>query len=139
VDLGKRLLKIDPTVRARLIEAIELHGHLGPFLVLGMRMGLLAERLLGERAKACEVELPDNKPHLCALDGIRAVIDEDRVVLRDGDGIAATFHGENGKKITLAVKNNVIGRYVNEPFERCEENAFKILSRDDAEILDQVV
>lgn len=28
-------------------RAVEFHGHLGPFLVLGLRMGLMARRMLG--------------------------------------------------------------------------------------------
>lgn len=30
-------------------EAVRFHGHLGPFLVLGLRVSLRAEKTLGEK------------------------------------------------------------------------------------------
>lgn len=139
MNLTERLLTIDSTVKARLIEAIEIHGHLGPFLVLGMRMGLLAEKLFGGRVRFYEVYLPDKKPYLCACDGIRAIVGENPVITQKSDGISATFHDSKNRKIVLAIKGRIIEKYAKEPFSRCEENAFEVLSKEDEEILDQVV
>lgn len=55
-------------------KAVEFHGHLGPFLVLGVRMGLLAKKELfplgDEGMKA--VAKTGNVPSLsCLLDGIQ--------------------------------------------------------------------
>jgi len=37
-------------------KVVKIHGHLGPFLVLGLKMSLLARKLLGEKPERCEVE-----------------------------------------------------------------------------------
>jgi formylmethanofuran dehydrogenase subunit E len=54
-------------------DAVRLHGNLGPFLVLGLKMSLRAEKILGEKPEKCEVETINSKPFLCVLDGIKAV------------------------------------------------------------------
>ncbi len=55
-------------------RAIEFHGHLGPFLVLGIRMGLLALRELSSSGyEGIEALVKTgNTPSLsCLLDGIQ--------------------------------------------------------------------
>ena len=58
-------------------NAEKLHGHLGPFLVIGVRMGSLAKRILN--ANTWEVNelrvtarLPLLTPFSCIIDGIQA-------------------------------------------------------------------
>lgn len=112
-------------------NAVKIHGHLGPFLVLGVKMCLLAERLLGGKVQRCEIEVIDRKPYLCTVDGVKAVMNDDAVTMRKGTGITATFKDAKNRAITLAVKSSVQENYANEPWERCEDNAFKVLSEDD--------
>jgi formylmethanofuran dehydrogenase subunit E len=63
---------------ALLIEnAAKLHGHLGPFLVIGVRMGELAKRQLQVDDKtSCRLEAniktPLCTPFSCVIDGIQA-------------------------------------------------------------------
>jgi len=57
-------------------EAVRLHGHLGPFLVIGVRMGICAERSLnlevaGRRELRVSGRIPFSTPFSCALDGIQ--------------------------------------------------------------------
>jgi len=120
--------------RELLERAVEAHGHLGPFLVLGLRMGLLAERLLGGRVQACEVEVVGRRPLLCAVDGIRAVVG-DEVSVVGGGGISATFHGAEGRKITVKVRGSVIERYARVAWEECEERAREVLGEREENIL----
>jgi formylmethanofuran dehydrogenase subunit E len=61
-----------------LIEnAAKLHGHLGPFLVIGVRMGELAKRHLefddksGRRLEV-SIKTPLSTPFSCVIDGIQA-------------------------------------------------------------------
>lgn len=52
----------------------ELHGHLGPFLVCGLRMGLLALRELGSTGHfdlQATVETGTTPPVSCLIDGIQ--------------------------------------------------------------------
>ncbi|MBS7287399.1 MAG: formylmethanofuran dehydrogenase subunit E family protein [Candidatus Freyarchaeota archaeon] len=51
--------------------AVRLHGHLGPFLVLGLRAGLAARRLIGKPASV-EVNVSPKPPVSCVIDGIQA-------------------------------------------------------------------
>lgn len=55
-------------------EAARLHGHLGPWLVLGYRIGLRALEILEARHSdlLCTAYLPLKTPYTCALDGIQA-------------------------------------------------------------------
>lgn len=61
-----------------LIEsAAKLHGHLGPFLVIGVRIGEAAKSSLGvddssSRGLRANVKAPLSTPFSCVIDGIQA-------------------------------------------------------------------
>ena len=61
-----------------LIErAAGFHGHLGPFLVIGVRMGILAKRILNVNTSESNslkvtARLPLLTPFSCIIDGIQA-------------------------------------------------------------------
>lgn len=61
-----------------LIEnAAKLHGHLGPFLVIGVRMGDMAKKHLdlddkGSRRLQASIKTPLFTPFSCVIDGIQA-------------------------------------------------------------------
>jgi len=63
------------TVRHRLLKAgVDFHGHLGPYLVLGMRMGLKARKTLKPRGLhqlSATVWTRRSPPQSCILDGIQ--------------------------------------------------------------------
>lgn len=122
--------------RELLDKAVEMHGHLGPFLVLGLKMSLLAERLLGGRVQSCEAKVLGMIPHLCAVDGMKAVIGEDAVIVKEGNGIRATFHGTHGNEVVLKIKESIVEKYVNVPWERCEESAHEVLQEGEENLLD---
>jgi len=57
-------------------KATEFHGHLGPFLVIGVRMGNMAKRILKPNIKEnkrlqATVKIPLLTPFSCILDGIQ--------------------------------------------------------------------
>jgi formylmethanofuran dehydrogenase subunit E len=57
-------------------NAVKLHGHLGPFLMIGVRMGVLAQKMLksqtGFRNRLrVTVRVPPSTPFSCAIDGIQ--------------------------------------------------------------------
>ena len=57
-------------------NAVRLHGHLGPFLTIGVRMGNLAKRLLRHNAETnatyhLTMRVPLVVPFSCAIDGIQ--------------------------------------------------------------------
>ena len=60
--------------RNLLKSATSFHGHLGPYLVLGLRMGLLANRILQPRGLhdlSVTVWTKRSPPESCLLDGIQ--------------------------------------------------------------------
>jgi len=55
-------------------SAVRFHGHLGPYLVLGLRIGLLAVRVLqprGPHELSATVWTNRSPPESCMLDGIQ--------------------------------------------------------------------
>ncbi len=72
-------LKQDQTSKldAILEKAVEFHGHLGPFLVLGVRMSLIGLRELGVKGDYQRLRvtatLRNRTPFSCILDGIQVV------------------------------------------------------------------
>jgi formylmethanofuran dehydrogenase subunit E len=56
-------------------RAVEFHGHLGPFLALGLKAGLLANSLLGKDCFEMEatVVTEPSPPTSCFVDGIQFV------------------------------------------------------------------
>ncbi|MEM2093028.1 MAG: formylmethanofuran dehydrogenase subunit E family protein [Candidatus Bathyarchaeia archaeon] len=118
-------------------KAVRLHGHLGPFLVLGLRMSLKAEELLGDKPEKCVLETLNRKPYLCAVDGIRAVFEGCPVEVQERDGLTATFVGSSGKEVTISVKNNLVERYMKAPWEKCEECAYEVMRSHDNHLFKQ--
>ncbi len=58
-----------------LSEAAAFHGHKGPWLVLGYRVGLRAVEVLKpetEHDLNCLVKTPLKTPYTCAIDGVQA-------------------------------------------------------------------
>ncbi|MBO3769193.1 MAG: FmdE family protein [Thermoproteota archaeon] len=114
-------------------KAISLHGHLGPFLVLGLRMGLRAVNTIG-RPSSCEVFTLMRKPYVCAVDGLRAIIGNN-IILREGEGLSARF--SNGKdRIIISVKRSIVEKYAKTPWEKCEENALLIMESRDEDLFE---
>jgi formylmethanofuran dehydrogenase subunit E len=58
---------------AELIEAKKFHGHLGPYLVLGMRMGHFIASVFGEKpfSYRIDVSVGWKPPPSCVIDGIQ--------------------------------------------------------------------
>ncbi len=97
-------------------EAAEFHGHGGPFLAIGLRMGLSAlKRLdaLGWFDLRCRALLPLKTPESCIVDGIQfstgCTIGKRNIELRRGDGVKAEFI-KSGKHLRLALKDEALKR-----------------------------
>jgi len=59
-------------------KAADFHGHLGPFLVIGVRIGILAKKILNVNAGENSIlritaRLPLLTPFSCILDGIQVI------------------------------------------------------------------
>jgi formylmethanofuran dehydrogenase subunit E len=95
-------------------RAVEFHGHLGPFLVLGLRMGILGLRELnvegGDRRVRVTAKLKYSIPFSCAVDGLqistKCTIGNKKLTITDYTGVAADFKLEDGKQATVIVKSD---------------------------------
>jgi formylmethanofuran dehydrogenase subunit E len=106
-----------PTEQTAIIEfARRLHGHVGPYLVIGLKMGATAKKALSIPETElthfrAEIAVPLYPPFYCLLDGIQVstncTIGNQRLQFKNSKIIHATFVvEETGKlvKITLNKK-----------------------------------
>ncbi|MCW4020684.1 MAG: formylmethanofuran dehydrogenase subunit E family protein [Candidatus Bathyarchaeota archaeon] len=103
-------------VPERLItEAVRFHGHLGAFLVLGLKAGLFANKVLGKdhfKTRAV-VETEPFPPCSCVVDGVQiatgCTLGKGNIELKKGDFLSVTFIKGN-EKIKLCLKEDVLKR-----------------------------
>ena len=102
-------------------KAEEFHGHLGPFLVLGVRMGLIGVRELGAKGnKELRVTamVKDSPPFSCVIDGIqvttKCTIGNKKLRLRSSSGIEAKFELPSREQVTVAVNPASFDKLKNE-------------------------
>lgn len=93
------MLKGKEGLNSEIEKAVKLHGHLGPFLVIGVKTAKLAEEALKlepEKQRDLEITatLPLFTPYSCTLDGIQAVtqctIGNRKLKIRNSSKVAIT-------------------------------------------------
>ena len=120
--------------------AVRFHGHLGPFLILGLRAGLLGVDYLGKNyfELSAEVETTLRPPRSCFIDGIQfasgCTTGKGNLQVKAGDGVSVVFvRGE--QCISLEVKNDVLTALDQITSEKqAEITAREILQRTDDEL-----
>jgi formylmethanofuran dehydrogenase subunit E len=110
-------MRIEPTdtsVSNELIKGVvEFHGHLGPFLILGLKAGLLANSLLvKDYFKTTAIVMTEpSPPSSCFVDGVQFVtgctMGKGNIKLRKGKDVSVLFTKE-GRKLRLTLKNDVV-------------------------------
>jgi formylmethanofuran dehydrogenase subunit E len=99
----------------KLVErAIEFHGHDGPYMVIGLRMGLTALDMLdckGWFDLKCEVRLHWNPPDSCVIDGIQTstgcTMGKKNISVVEHPGVMAVFRSGD-HELTIVLKSGVI-------------------------------
>jgi formylmethanofuran dehydrogenase subunit E len=99
-------------------SAVDFHGHLGPYLILGILMGDLAiKRLKCKKHFGIKAMIKGaiNKPKSCLIDGIQistgCTYGKGNIQKIKGDAIGAVFHNlRNNKKIKIFLNEDLIGR-----------------------------
>lgn len=99
-------------------EACRLHGHRGPWLVLGYRAGLRAREVLrpeSEHDLLCVAKVPRKVPYTCALDGIQAAtsctLGKGNIVVEESttDSIEFLFRDRrSGRVLRLRLRPEVV-------------------------------
>ena len=101
--------------RAFLARAVDFHGHLGPFLVLGIRMGVIARSVLKAQNHSdltAIMFLNPNPPASCTVDGVQiasgCTLGKGTIrVSESTDRVAGEFHA-GSRMCTITVKPKVL-------------------------------
>ena len=126
--------------------AKEFHGHRGPFLILGLRIGLTALRLLDAEGwfdLKCRVRLPLRVPETCLLDGIQfstgCTLGKRNIEVEEGEEIEAFFEKRDGGRINIKVRPEALIRIreaLSRGMEGMMEEAEHLLKASDEELLE---
>jgi formylmethanofuran dehydrogenase subunit E len=135
-------------LNANLQTATDLHGHFGPFLTLGVRMGLLGLQKLvvkpGDQRLHATVMLKYAAPISCILDGIqtttKCTVGNTRLTWKESSQISVTFQLEGSKqRIKIQVKPAIVQELLGRLSEQASDEATReigeeIASRPDSEL-----
>lgn len=111
-------LKIDPktvNIEEMIDHGVHLHGHLGPFLVAGIRMGLLALDLLDSPGYfgICAVsETGDETPLSCLTDGVQigsgCSAGKGNLKVTDEKRPRVHFETDDGRRVTITIRSEAL-------------------------------
>jgi formylmethanofuran dehydrogenase subunit E len=100
--------------------ARKLHGHVGPYLVIGLKIGNAAKKALKISETECnllkaEVNVPLHPPFSCLLDGIQVsstcTIGNQRLKFRNSQTIRTTFTSQkDDKRVEITLTKQFIER-----------------------------
>ncbi len=116
-----------------LSRAAEFHGHLGPYLVLGLKAGLYANQVLGKNPMKTEaaIETRTIPPQSCSVDGVQfttgCTMGKGNISVKEGEGLLITFK-KDGRELTMKLKNEIIKEINSLPPDK--EEAWENLARD---------
>lgn len=127
-------------------QAVEFHGHLGPFLVLGIRMGRFALRELsspGYEGVEAIVKTGDKPSLSCLLDGIQV---STGCTMGKGNirsvppGLAEADFSTADKTVTIRVRDEIVDEIKRwrDRYATLEEIALSISKRPDEELFERV-
>jgi len=125
--------------RITLKEAERFHGHLGPWLVLGILMGDFAiRRLKAKKYSGIDVKVwgADKKPKSCLIDGLQlstgATYGKGNIQKLNGSEIKMEFYNRtNHKKIILKFKQELMQKLKEAKTHRDSELLTKRLYKTD--------
>jgi len=92
----------------RLQRLQEFHGHLGPYVVIGLRMGDVGHRELGGyKGLTAEVTCLPKPPMLCVVDGVQfssqCTMGKGNITAKEGAEPVAVFRKE-GRTVTVTLR-----------------------------------
>lgn len=130
--------------------AAKIHGHLGPFLVLGVKMGEAALKKLGGLQKGSlrvKLKVPLQTPYSCLIDGVQTAtqctVGNRKLELENSDEnfIAGYFKNEDSDDfLVIRVKPHIIEALMTEmappnyPEEAMEALAWKTAEKTEEEL-----
>lgn len=141
MTLGQNM---DTELKNIMDRAAEFHGHLGPFLAIGVRMGLLAKKTLrsnGFKDLSVTVNTGNKTPLSCVVDGIQVAtgctLGKGNIAVTNLSELSAVFHAKH-KAIRVKMRTEVFQSLKAELLHgdpsKMEETARKISSIRDAKL-----
>jgi formylmethanofuran dehydrogenase subunit E len=131
--------------KVTLNEAVKFHGHLGPYLILGILAGEAALKKLGCKkyfGLSVKVWGANKKPKSCLIDGLQlstgATYGKGNIKKADGSVMRIEFNSsQNHKRISLRLKKNLIRRLKNtKTHEESETLAKRLYGMEYVELFD---
>ena len=116
-------------------RAVEFHGHGGPFLIVGLRMGVTALKLFNAKGWfdiTCCLDLPFSLPHSCVIDGIQVAtgctMGKRNIEVIDKEDISGDFITDKGR-IRLSLKSKLLEK-IEETLALLDEGATQALMEE---------
>jgi formylmethanofuran dehydrogenase subunit E len=111
------------TLNEELKNIEHFHGHIGPYAVIGLRMGKISNEKLGKNPfnKKAQVWTSTKPPLSCVIDGIQmssgCTIGKGNLEIFSGKLPKVVFSNNNGKQVEIILKESIkneIDKTVNE-------------------------
>jgi formylmethanofuran dehydrogenase subunit E len=119
--------------------AVKFHGHLGPFLILGLRAGLLGIDHLGKdyfELKA-KVEVAPHPPRSCFIDGVQfssgCTTGKDNLEIKASDGVSVEFI-RGSQRIAIVVRNDILNVLDKLTEKQAETASIELRQKSDDEL-----
>ena len=127
-------------------KARDLHGHLGPFLVVGVRAGLRGLRELQTRKENLDVsttaQLTYSVPYSCILDGIQVAtgctIGNRRLTYENSPNPMILFQNRTGRAVAISIVQETIDELMRQLGKDApaEEAAYKAAAMAEEELFE---
>lgn len=91
----------------------KFHGHIGPYVIIGYKIGIIANKLLDSDPFSKKVKVWTKKfpPMSCVIDGIQlssgCTIGKGSIVVKNGEFLKTEFSNNEGKKIQISLKMQI--------------------------------
>lgn len=119
-----------------------LHGHAGPYLNLGIRMGVLALNILNVKGYfdlSVEVELKNHRPVSCLIDGLQistgCTLGKGNIKIKDNPNITRAIYKSDKSKLIINLKPEITKLLDFETYS-CEDLGKNILDIPDEQLFD---
>jgi len=124
-------------------EAARFHGHLGPYLALGLKMGLLAKELLqGDPfSLSAEIHTSTSPPRSCMVDGIQfssgCTLGKGNIIIKEDSNLFGIFTRDS-RSITIKVRPDIADSLTSLSHEHLEESAQSLFSNENEDLFEVV-
>jgi len=120
----------------------EFHGHLGPFVVIGYRMGKVANRLLGKDpfGKSAIVMTGGKTPMSCVVDGVQlasgCTLGKGNIGIVDHGLVSSLFISKSKEKsVSLELREEILSRIKETEKDQLEQLATELFHMSEESLL----